>query len=117
MSWTSKRLRTLGLVALLLAAVPLALSAGVAAQEVYREFYGKIDKIDGKKVIVDNRQGDKVTFNKLDDTAVEGEGRTKWDELKKGDWVTVSWKFVDKPRKAYKVTVKPPKEEAGEEVE
>jgi hypothetical protein len=114
---TWKTLRTLGLLAVILAAVPLALPAGAAAQEVYREFYGKIDKIDGKKVIVDNRQGDKVSFNKLPDTAVDGEGKAKWDDLKKGDWVTVSWKFVDKPRKAYKVTVKPPKEEAGEEVD
>jgi hypothetical protein len=29
--------------------------------------------------------------------------------------VTVSWKFVDKPRKAYEVEVLPPKEEAGED--
>ena len=35
--------------------------------------------------------------------------------IKKDDWVSVSWKMVDKPRKAYKVTVMPPKEEAGEE--
>jgi hypothetical protein len=29
--------------------------------------------------------------------------------------VTVSWKMIDKPRKAYKVNVLPPREEAGED--
>ena len=29
--------------------------------------------------------------------------------------MSVSWKMIDKPRKAYKVTVMPPKEEAGED--
>jgi hypothetical protein len=32
-------------------------------------------------------------------------------KIKKGDWVTVSWRFVDKPRKAYKIVVLPPREE------
>lgn len=108
-------LRNLALLVLVLAAAPLV--APTAAMAQYREFTGRIDKVDGKKVIVDNRMGDKVAFNKLDETAVEGEDKGAWDDLKKGDWVTVSWKFVDKPRKAYKVTVVPPKEEEGEEVE
>lgn len=77
-----------------------------------REFTGKVDQISEKKIIIDNRQGDKVSFNKLDETVVEGE-KASWSEIKKGDWATVEWKFVDKPRKAYKVTVIPPKEEAG----
>jgi hypothetical protein len=108
----------LALVALVLVAVPVVLPGVASAQ--YREFTGKIDKVDDKKVIVDNRQGDKVSFNKLAETTVsvaEGaalpEKREKWEDLKKNDWVTVSWKFTDKPRKAYKVQVLPPKEEAG----
>jgi hypothetical protein len=110
----------LALVALVLVAASAVLPEPASAQ--YREFNGRIDKVDGTKVIVDNRQGDKVSFNKLAETTVgvaEGatlpEKREKWEDLKKGDWVTVSWKFVDKPRKAYKVTVLPPKEEAGAE--
>ncbi len=110
----------LALVALVLVAVPVVLPGIASAQ--YREFNGKIDKIDGKKVIVDNRQGDKVPFDKLAETKIlvaEGaqlpEKREKWEDLKKGDWVTVSWKFTDKPRKAYEVKVLPPKEEAGTE--
>jgi hypothetical protein len=107
-------LRKLTLAAALAVALPLVLSDAASAQT--REFSGKIDKIQANKVIIDNRMGDKVAFNRVDETVVEGE-KTKWDDLKKDDWVIVHWKFIDKPRKAYKVVVTPPKEEAGEEVE
>ena len=98
----------------MLAAFASILSSAASAQ--MREFNGVIDNVSEKKVIVDNRKGDKVSFMKVDETVVEGE-KTKWEDLKKKDWVTVHWKFVDNPRKAYKVVVTPPKEEAGEEVE
>ena len=45
---------------------------------------------------------------------VTGE-KAEWSKIKKGDWVTVSWKMIDKPRKAYTVNVLPPREEAGED--
>jgi len=64
---------------------------------------------------VDNRMGDKVSFSRVDETVVEGE-KTEWDKVKKDDWVSVSWKFTDKPRKVYKVLVKPPQEEPGEDM-
>ncbi len=32
-----------------------------------------------------------------------------WSALKRKDWITVSWKFVDKPKKAYVVRVLPPR--------
>jgi len=58
--------------------------------------------------------GDKVSFVFVKDvTVVEGE-KTDWDKLKKKDRVTVHWKFVDRPRKAYKVIVLPKKEEDDE---
>jgi hypothetical protein len=107
-----RTLRRFALIALVLLVAPLALPG--VAQAQYREFSGKVDKISNSKIFVDNRQGDKVSFVKVDETVVEGE-KTEWDEVKKDDWVTVSWKFVDKPRKAYKVVVLPPKEEAGED--
>jgi hypothetical protein len=91
-------------VALVLVAAPLVASAQM------REFTGRIDMVNKKKMIIDNRKGDKVPFVKVDETVVEGE-KTDWGKLKKKDWVTVSWKFVDKPRKAYKVVVLPPKED------
>jgi hypothetical protein len=108
----ARMVRTLALAALVLVALPALASAQ------YREFTGRIDKVDANKLIVDNRKGDKVSFNRVDDTAVtlqEGakvEGkRDAWEDLKKDDWVTVSWKFVDKPRKAYKVQVLAPRED------
>jgi hypothetical protein len=112
-----KLARTFALVGLVaLGAAVLAPSAALAQ---YREFTGLIDKINDKKMIVDNRQGDKVTFDKVKDTKVEDthEGKKKtWDDLKNDDHVTVKWKMVDKPRKAYEVIVLPPRKEAGEEL-
>lgn len=90
--------------------------AAASAQAQTREFTGKVDGVTNKKIIIDNRQGDKVSFEKTDGATVEGEKKT-WEEIKKGDWATVEWKFTDKPRKAYKVIVLPPREEGGEEVE
>ena len=95
--------------------VAAALLAAPLAGADMREFTGRIDKIKKKKMIVDNRQGDKVSFIKVDETVVEGE-KTDWKKLKKKDWVTVSWKFVDKPRKAYKIVVLPEKKEAGKDL-
>lgn len=104
----SKVVRRIALIALVALALPLAIPSVAAAQ--YREFSGKVDKITKTKLIVDNRMGDKVSFVKVDETVVEGE-KTEWDKVKKNDWVTVSWKMIDKPRKAYKVLVMPPKED------
>ena len=100
--------------AALAALVALLLPAAASAQ--YREFSGRIDRINDEKLIVDNRMGDKVTFVKVDETVVEGE-KDSWGKLKKEDWVTVSWKMMDKPRKAYKVKVTPPRQEEGEDVD
>ncbi len=93
----------------------LALVVPAAASAQYREFSGRVDQVSDDKLIVDNRMGDKVTFIKVSDTVVEGE-KTSWDKLSKDDWVSVSWKMMDKPRKAYKVRVTPPQEEVGEDV-
>ena len=80
------------------------------ASAQYREFSGRIDMVKKNKFIVDNRQGDKVSFVFIPDTEVTGEKKSV-KKVRKGDWVTVSWKFVDKPRKAYKIVVLPPREE------
>ena len=106
--------RIAALAALALVAV-LLLPASASAQ--MREFTGRIDKINAKQMIVDNRMGDKVKFVfSKGETVVEGT-KTDWKKLKQKDWVTVSWKFVDKPRKAYKILVFEKKEDEGEEVE
>ena len=105
-----KIVRRTALFAILAMVLPLALPSVASAQ--MREFSGKIDKISNKsgKLIVDNRKGDKVSFVRIDTTEVSGE-KTEFDKIKKGDWVTVSWKMIDKPRKAYKIQVLPPREE------
>ena len=103
--------RVLFLALLVLAAAPLMAPSAAMAQ--YREFSGKVDKINKKKLILDNRQGDKLSFNKTGTTEVSGE-KADWGDLKKGDWATVSWKMMDKPRKAYKVVVQPPRAKEDE---
>jgi hypothetical protein len=93
-----------------LIAVALLLAPSLASAQM-RTFTGRIDRVSKKKMIVDNRMGDKVSFVPTETSEVSGEGKTKWEDLKKKDWVKVHWKFVDKPRKAYKVEVLPPKED------
>ena len=97
---------SLALALLITAAIVLP---GVASAQM-REFTGRLDTVSKKKIIVDNRKGDKVSFVLVEATVVEGE-KDAWDKLKKKDWVTVSWKMIDKPRKAYKIVVLPPKED------
>jgi hypothetical protein len=111
--------RRFALLALVAFALPLLVAGAASAQ--YREFTGKIDKINNKKMIVDNRMGDKVTFERLketqvDDTSGESKGKDDWKDLKNDDWVTVKWKMMDKPRKAYEIIVLPPKDEPGEDM-
>ncbi len=102
------------MIALVALLAPVFAPGSASAQ--MREFTGRVDRINKQEVIVDNRMGDKVKFIKIDSTEVAGE-KTDWKKVKKNDWVTVSWKMIDKPRKAYKVVVLPPKKEAGEDVE
>ena len=82
--------------------------ASAAAQSPMREFTGQIDEVAGDRLVVDNRMDDRVTFVRVDETRVEGR-RTDWGDLKRKDWVTISWRFVDKPKKAYVVRVLPPR--------
>jgi len=102
------------MVALVSLLAPLVVPGSASAQ--MREFTGKVDRITKELVIVDNRMGDKVKFERIDSTEVSGE-KADWKKVKKNDWVTVSWKMIDKPRKAYKIVVLPPKKEAGEDVD
>jgi hypothetical protein len=99
----------------------LALLTAGAASAQYREFTGRVDKINKSKMIVDNRMGDKVAFERVDDTKIDdtsGADKPKksWRDLDREDWVTVKWKMMDKPRKAYEVIVLPAKEEAGDDM-
>jgi hypothetical protein len=128
--FAEKGTRRVGGGAVLAALFALALAwaipaAPVAAQEsgdVYREFFGLVQSVSSKEMVVDNRMGDKLKFVPAEDPQIvdatsSERKKEKWSDLKKNDWVTVSWKMMDKPRKAYIVKVMPPKEEAGEFVE
>jgi hypothetical protein len=108
-----KTARTLALAAFAMVLAPLMATPALAQ---YREFSGEIQSINNSKLIVDNRMGDKVSFNKAADVAVDGEGKAAWDDLKKGECVSVSWKMMDKPRKAYKVQVVPCKADSAEDM-
>ena len=112
----TRRVAWLALIAFVL---PLATASVASAQ--YREFTGKVQKINKKKMIVDNRMGDKVTFERLKETKVEDTSggkkpKAKWKDVKGNDWVTVKWKMMDKPRKAYEIIVLPERDEAGEDL-
>lgn len=102
--------------ALALFALPVATASVASAQ--YREFTGKINRIGKSALIVDNRMGDKLQFERVEETRVSDERdvkkrKTSWADLKKDDWVTVHWKMMDKPRKAYEVIVLPPRKDEG----
>ena len=96
---------------LIAVALPLILSNAASAE--FREFSGKVTEISGDKLVIDNRQGDRVSFRRSEATTVRGD-KQSWQAIEPGDWVSVSWKMVDQPRVAYKVVVMPPKQKSRE---
>jgi len=108
----------------LLTGFTLTATSAAAECDNQREFSGKVQKFkkSGKKAgfLLDNNQGDKVSFRKAENSVVvdnRAEKKAeKWEDLKNGLWVSVCWKFTDKPRLAYKVTVQdPPADTAKDE--
>lgn len=99
-----RRVNRAGAIVMSLFVAAALLAPGLASAQL-RDFEGKVDSISESKIIVDNRKGDKISFDKVADSTVEGKA-TSWDAIKKGDWVAVGSKMMEKPRKAYKVTVK-----------
>ncbi|MCA9511538.1 MAG: hypothetical protein R3E88_09260 [Myxococcota bacterium] len=95
--------------ALALAVLVAFASAAPAAADT-RAFTGRIVRVSGSTVTVDNRMGDELSFARTEATRVVGL-KNGWDALAKGDWVSVAWKFVDKPAKAYEVRVLPPRDD------
>ena len=92
---------------------PAAPAAECGEFDGYRNFYGKVDRISKKELILDNRQGDKLKFQPAKEVEVVGT-KTDWDRVKKNDWAIAAWKMSDNPRVAYKLCVKPEQTEAGE---
>jgi hypothetical protein len=69
-----------------------------------REFVGTVTRVDGGKLSVDSRFGDGLRFARAPGARVVG--RRGWGDIQPGDLVSVCWKFDDKPRAAYVVTVR-----------
>ncbi len=93
--------------------VLLAIGMPTLAAAQMREFKGTVDKVDQDELVVDSSTGDKLRFLPTEGVVVEGE-KGSWQSLAQGDWVIVSWKMLDSPRVAYKVTVIPPQEDGAE---
>ena len=55
-------------------AAALLMASSLASAQM-REFTGRIDRVSKKKMIVDNRMGDKVSFVPIETTEVVGEGK------------------------------------------
>ncbi len=96
-----------------LVAVTLALMLSSAASAGFREFSGKVIEVSDNKMVIVNRRSDQVSFRRSSATTVTGVKKS-WQAIEKGDWVSVSWKMVDKPRVAHKVVVMPPKKKPHE---
>ena len=101
---------------LLVAALALFLASAAGAEGPRKEFKGLVQKVGKRELMVDNRMGDKLKFQPAKDVTVSGEGKSSWAEIKKGNWVVVTWEMFDKPRIAYEVQVIPDKEEEGEDL-
>ena len=97
--------RSLMLAALLIVVAPLT----GWGQGQTREFSGAIQKVDDRRIVVRNRMDDESSFVRIEETVVTG-AKAAWHELERNDQVTVPWKFVDKPKKAYVVRVQPPRD-------
>ena len=78
----------------------------IECEGMQRSFTGELQKVKGKTIVVDNKQGDKIKFTQPAEPMVGGE-KSSWDDLKKGDMVSVCSKMLEKPRYAYKVEVLP----------
>ena len=98
-------MRALGLPIALASLLSLgALAARAECPSGLREFVGTVTRVDAGKLSVDSRLGDGLRFERVPDARVVG--RRDWSEIRPGDLVSVCWRFDDKPRKAYVVTVR-----------
>jgi hypothetical protein len=87
-----------------LAATLFAVLAGADTERGQgREFNGTVLSIDGGAMVVEDRRGERVTFNRGEDVAVEG--KSGWGAIARGDRVIVKWSLSDGPRRAQRVIV------------
>ena len=102
---------TAGLVVTLPAVSLTLLLAGSSAADCalspeYRQMHGKLEQVDGAKLTLAQRSGDRVEFRRARAVAVMG-ARTEWAALASGDRAIVAWSISDNPAVAYEVCVLP----------
>ena len=87
--------------------IPLLLAGPLAAQE--REFSGMIQDLGAGGLLLRNRRGDEIRFQRVPETRVSGREGAQggWGQLRVGDRATVRWKLADSPPVAYRVIVLP----------
>ena len=89
-------------------------------EQKHKRFFGLVQRTSKKQLIVDDRRGSKLKFEPGDDVQVvdlSGKGKRPkktWRDVKKRDWVEVTWLYADNPRIAYVVVIRPDRREAGE---
>jgi hypothetical protein len=88
-----------------LALVALLLTAAVAERAIAqgREFAGQVVQISATTLVIEDRRGERASFERGTKTVVEG--KSGWEALASGDSVIVKWQLGDGPRIAYRVTV------------
>ena len=94
-------LSLLAAAALLLAALP---SAACDLSSDYRQMNGSVVQVDGGKLTLEQRGGDRVPFKKAGGVQVMG-ARTAWSAIQPGDRVIVAWLISDSPAVAHQVCV------------
>jgi hypothetical protein len=106
-------MRSIAPIAALVAVATFAFAPAASAidcEGMQRSFTGELQKAKDKMIVVDNKKGDKIKFELHETTTVTGI-KTSWDDLKKGDYVTVCSKMLEKPRYAYAVEAMEPPED------
>lgn len=85
-----------------------ALVLPLPAAADHRDFTGKVSKVSKKRVTIENRQGDRRSFVRGKKTKVRG-SRSSWEAIRPGDELIVDWHLEDRPARARRVRVVPPR--------
>jgi len=92
-----------------LCAIPFILLLAGPTTGQAREFSGTIQEVDAGGLLLQNRRGDEIRFQRVPETRVSGRGgqNASWSGLRAGERATVRWKLADSPPVAYEVIVLP----------
>ncbi|MBW2269136.1 MAG: hypothetical protein JRH16_11205 [Deltaproteobacteria bacterium] len=95
----------------LIASVSILLLAGASAADCslsseYRTMHGSVELVDGGRLTLVQRGGDRVEFRRASGVVVMG-AKTEWAALATGDHAIVGWRISDSPAVAHEVCVLP----------